>query len=205
MGGQKGRPWSGALTSAKWPCPPSRTNACCTRHQTWVSLGDPLPASSWGRRRARGRETAHWRAGIHQPHPPDPLFMVSVISGHFCFCSVAPPPSTQHRRPSLQAHWISQAAWLWWPVVAEQEHTLLEPHPPDHSSTVLKEQWVFCGHCGWIVVSVLPSPGHQPTAVFLRRWSYVAHGPRLYGYSPPSPLSALPQPGTGAVRAYQVL
>lgn len=45
--------------------------------------------------------------------------------------------------------------------MAEEEHTFLEPHPSDPSAMVVREEWVFCGHCGWIVVSVLPSPAHQ--------------------------------------------
>lgn len=47
---------------------------------------------------------------------------------------------TQHRRPSLQAHWLSLAAWLWWPVVAEQSthywtliHQTTAPRSPGNS------------------------------------------------------------------------
>lgn len=87
------------------------------------------------------------------------------------FCSTS--LHTQHRRPSLQAHWLSQAAWLcgqWWlnrAHIMGISSTRPQLHGLQGTVGILWPLWL-------ILVSVLSSPGHQPTAMFLLTWSCVA-------------------------------
>lgn len=177
MDEQKARPWSGVLGSAKWLCLPSRTNACCILHQTWVSLGDPPACYFMG----GGLESGY--CGLVYPSTTllkvlsvAPLLIQSLCRVYFAAPSVLQhlPPCTLSTEGPVSGHtgspWLPGFGGQWWlnrPHIIGILSTRPQLHSLQGTVGILWPLWL-------ILVSVLSSPGHQPTATFLLTWSSVA-------------------------------